>query len=151
MTGYLLDRDVLSGAENPQGNRNVHNWMDSVPDSDLYVSVITVMEARKGFSKKRAQTTTSVEIEKLVSYETDFEKIIVAFGDNVLAVDRRVAERWGEMLARREANIMDTAIAATAMVHDLVVATRNVKHFHGRGVRIIDPFRGNPIIQPQVS
>jgi predicted nucleic acid-binding protein len=145
-TGYLLDRDVLSAAENPQGNKNVHKWIETIPDNDLYVSVITVMEARKGFSKKRAQTTVSVEIEKIVSYEADFEAAIAAFGENILAVDIRVAERWGEILAQKEANVMDMAIAATATVHNLVVATRNVKHFLGRGVRIIDPFKGNPSI-----
>jgi len=137
---------VLSAAESPYGHKNVHKWIDGVPDADLYISVITVMEARKGFSRQRANAKTPAQMQEALGYEADFEDILVAYGDKIVLVDRSVAERWGEMLAKREVNVMDTAVAATAMVHGLVIATRNVKHFRGRGVRVIDPFKINPDI-----
>jgi predicted nucleic acid-binding protein len=63
-----------------------------------------------------------------------------------LPVDRAVADCWGEMLGRRDANVMDTAVAATAVIHRLVVATRNGTDFRNRGVRLVDPFKATPFI-----
>ena len=104
------------------------------------------MEARKGFSRERARAKTAVQVEEIRGYEADFVNVMEAYADRILAIDRSVAERWGEMLGHKETNVMDAAIAATAMVHSLVVATRNVRHFRGRGVRLVDPFRANPDI-----
>ncbi len=144
MTGYLLDRDVLSAAETQGGNRNVLAWLSGIPASDLFMSAITVMEARKGFARQHAQARTALQTASIMRYEADFERVLAAFSGRILVVGQIVAECWGEMLAQREANVMDTAIAATAVVHGLVVATRNVRHFRGRGVRVIDPFKTNP-------
>jgi predicted nucleic acid-binding protein len=147
VTRFLLDRDVLSAAENPSGNRHVHAWIAGVPDGDLYISVVTVMEARKGFARLRAKAATPAAIEEIRDYEADFDALLVAYVGRILLIDRVVADLWGEMLGRREAHVMDTAIAATAAVHGLVVATRNVRHFRDRGVRVIDPFKINPAIE----
>jgi predicted nucleic acid-binding protein len=146
VTGYLLDRDVLSAADAQGGNRNVLTWMGSVPAGDLFISAITVMEARKGLSRMRAAARTVAQANDVLHYEADFTRLMVAYGDRMLVIDRLVADCWGEMLAQREANVMDTAIAATAMVHGLVVATRNVRHFRGRDVRVIDPFKAKPVV-----
>jgi predicted nucleic acid-binding protein len=149
VTGYLLDRDVLSAAEDPNGNRNVHNWIDRIPDRNLYISAVTVMEARKGFSRQRANAKTDAGKNDILGYEANFDDILAGYGDRILSVDRPVADLWGEMLGQREANVMDTALAATATVHGLVVATRNGRDFRGRGVRLVDPFKANPsIIDP---
>ncbi len=146
MIGYLLDRDVLSAAENPQGNRNVRNWIDAIPDANLYLSAVTVMEARKGFARQRASAGTPADRDAILDYEADFDEILNRYGDRILSVDRAVSDVWGEMLGRREANVMDTAVAATATVHRLIVATRNERHFRTRGVRVLDPFKANPSI-----
>ena len=146
MTGYLLDRDVLGAAENPEGNRNVHIWIDGIPDRDLYISAVTVMEARKGFARQRAKAKTDTEKNEILGYEADFDDILAGFGDRILPLDRAVADRWGEMLGQREANVMDAAVAATAFVHGVVVATRNASDFRGRGVRHVDPFKATPTI-----
>jgi predicted nucleic acid-binding protein len=147
VTRFLLDRDVLGAAENPRGNRYVHAWLAGVPDGDLYVSVITVMEARKGFSRMRTKAVRPAEIEVIRGYETDFDALLAAYEGRILVIDRAVADIWGEMLGRREAHVMDTALAATAGAHRLVVATRNVRHFRDRGVRVLDPFKANPAIE----
>ena len=147
MTRYLLDRDVLSALEDPQGNRNVHAWSDTVPDDALYVSAVTVMEARKGFARVRAKARTDAERAEVENYEASFAELLDAFAGRVLPLDRAAAERWGEMLARREANVMDAAVAAIAAVRGLVVATGNRRHFRGRGVRLINPFQARPTIE----
>lgn len=143
--GFLLDRDVLSAAENPKGNANVRAWRESVPDDELFISAITIMEARKGFARLRTRPGVVLREEAGV-YEENFDQLLIGFQGRIVSVDHRVADCWGEMLGQREANILDTALAATATVHDLVVATRNLRHFRGRGIKVIDPFRNTPEI-----
>lgn len=138
---YLLDRVVLQELERPAGNRNVQAWMNTVDDAALYVSAITIMEARTGFARERRRTAGTPEAGKTHAFEAEFDELILAFDDRVLAVDRQVADTWGEMLAERNANVMDTAVAATAAVHGMIVATRNLRDFRRRGVRLLDPFR----------
>jgi hypothetical protein len=100
----------------------------------------------EGLARMRAAARTVAQANDVLHYEADFTRLMVAYGDRMLVIDRLVADCWGEMLAQREANVMDTAIAATAMVHGLVVATRNVRHFRGRDVRVIDPFKAKPVV-----
>jgi len=56
-------------------------------------------------------------------------------------VDRDVAAEWARLLGEHDRNRDDTALAATARVRGLVVVTRNVRHFRGRSVRVLDPFK----------
>jgi hypothetical protein len=67
--------------------------------------------------------------------------LLLAFNDRVLTVDRLIADKWGEMLAEHDANIMDTGVAATAAIHGMIVGTRNLRDFRSRGIRLIDPFK----------
>jgi predicted nucleic acid-binding protein len=67
-----------------------------------------------------------------------------AFDNRILAVDRAIAEVWGEMVATSEKHIDDTGLAATAWVHGLVLVTRNTKHVQGRGVKLLNPFKSPP-------
>ena len=60
--------------------------------------------------------------------------------DRVLAVDHAVAERWGEITAHPTVPAVDGLLAATALVHDLVVVTLNVRHIAPTGARCLDPF-----------
>jgi len=138
---YLLDRVVFQELENPKGNRNVRAWVETIDDDALYVSAITVMEARKGFAKERISTAGTLDAEKIRAFEAQFDELLRAFDDRVLPVDRLIADKWGEMLAERNANLLDTAVAATAAVHGMLVATRNLRDFRGRGVSLIDPFK----------
>jgi predicted nucleic acid-binding protein len=67
--------------------------------------------------------------------------IFDAFDERILPIDRAVAAAWGEALGESEKHVDDAGIAATARVHGLVVVTRNVKDFEGRGVTLLDPFK----------
>lgn len=59
----------------------------------------------------------------------------------LLPIDRAVAAAWGEALGESEKHVDDVGLAATARVHGLIVVTRNVKDFDGRGVTLLDPFK----------
>ena len=144
MTGFLLDRDVLGEVEDPHGNPNVRQWIGATPNSQVFVSALTVMEGRKGLARLRARAASATDRARATHAERLFEHYLATAASRVLPVDRAVAERWGEMLALREANTMDAGVAATAFVHGLVVATRNRRHFRGRGVPLLDPFKADP-------
>lgn len=147
MTGFLMDRDLLQAVENPRGSAKVKHWIEAVPDNDLYISSITVMESRKGFAKARLRAKSPAEAEEIRAFEADFNDLLESFDDRVLPVNRGVADLWGEMLGQRDANVMDAGIAATAACFGLVVVTRNLKHFRGRGVPVLKPFTDVPRVR----
>lgn len=122
-----------------------------MPDAGLYISSITVMEARKGFARLRAKAGSAADARRVQGYAREFDELLRTFEGRILAVDRAVAECWGDMLGQREANVMDAAVAATAAVHGLVVATRNLRHFRDRGVRLLDPFKASPTVEAPVD
>lgn len=149
MTHYLLDRDVMSQLDQPEASRhqNVRAWLRSVPDNALHVSAITVMEAWRGFAKvRRAAARRPEALSDCDAYERAFENLMATFEDRVVAVDAQVAKLWGQLRGRLDKNHWDLGVAATAMVHGLVVATRNTGDFQGRGARVVDPFHKRPTI-----
>lgn len=71
------------------------------------------------------------------------------FADRIIPVDAAVVEEWTRMLGAKNKDRWDIALAATALVHGLVLVTRNIKDFEGRGVRLLEPFCDPPLrIEP---
>lgn len=136
---YLLDTNVFREIGKQQPHVNVRAWLATVDDADLAVSVLTVREVTKGIIKLRVSKP-----EVATAIETRVAAIFAAFEGRILPVDRAVAAAWGQMLAEHERYIDDTALAATASVRGLVLATRNVRHVLGRGVVLIDPYKQPP-------
>nr|ASK41039.1 hypothetical protein [Rhizobium rhizogenes]ASK41209.1 hypothetical protein [Agrobacterium tumefaciens] len=133
---YLLDTNVLKEIGRPEPHENVAAWLDTIDDTDLAISVISVREISKGIEKKRkADDTVANAIAKAA------DAIFAAYQGRILAVDEAVARRWGQMLGQSEKNTDDTGLAATAQVNDLVIVTRNVADFQSRGVTVLDPFK----------
>jgi len=133
---YLLDTNVFREIGKQQPHVNVRAWLDTVDDSDLAISALTVREITKGVMKLR---TSKPEVATAI--EARAGTIFAAFNGRILPVDRAVAAAWGEMLAEHERHIDDTALAATARVQGLVLVTRNVRHALGRGVRLLNPYK----------
>jgi predicted nucleic acid-binding protein len=104
------------------------------------LSVITIGELRQGIEMQRHDRRRRAKLEQTLA---DFR---ARFAGRILDVDDVVAETWGEMngRARIEAggplSSLDSLIAATAVVHRLVVVTANVRHFERTGVTVINPF-----------
>lgn len=133
---YLLDTNVLRELGKSSPHKNVAAWLKSVDDADLAISALTVREIAKGVAKlRKTKPETAAALEAAVT------AIFDAFEGRILSVDRPVATGWGEALADSEKHIDDAGLAATARVHDLIVVTRNVRDFDGRGVKVIDPFK----------
>lgn len=138
MTGYLLDENVLREF-NPRGNANVRKWIAGVDDAELRLSVATLFEKRRGAEmlKRRDPERAAAIIRGIANLEK-------AFADRILPVDAPVVEEWTRLLGAKNKDRWDLALAATARVHRLVLVTRNIKDFEGRGTRLLNPFTDPP-------
>ncbi|MBK3406140.1 putative nucleic acid-binding protein [Sphingomonas sp. BE270] len=133
---YLLDTNVLRELGKTVPHKNVAAWLKGIDDADLVISALSVREIVKGVAKLRTtKPETAAVLDAAVS------AIFDAFDGRILPIDRPVASAWGEMLAASDKHVDDTGLAATARVHGLIVVTRNIKDFDGRGVPLLDPFK----------
>jgi predicted nucleic acid-binding protein len=139
-SGFLLDTNVPSEMLRPRPEANVIAWIKRQVKDTLFVSVVTLGELRRGVTLLAEQSSRRAELERMIH-----EKVPSWFQDRILPITRLVAERWGVLdgerqLAGRPLNIADGMIAATALEHDLIIVTRNVKDFDQVGVAIINPW-----------
>lgn len=136
---YLLDTCVISDSEDVR----LQAWLATVKDSQLYISVASLMEQRKGIEQLRpTRPNAAAEIER------DMNDMLSDLGDRIIGIDAATADRWGRLLApnpqKNRTNVcLDAAIAASA-VGKYWVATNNVSDFLGKGLNVINPFR-NPV------
>jgi len=70
------------------------------------------------------------------------EALLAEYGENVLRFDADAAQVCGRLRVPHPENPLDKQIAATALLYDLILGTRNVRHFAESGVKLLDPFAG---------
>jgi toxin FitB len=135
---YLLDTTVLSELRRSRRDPALVKWLRGVRPTDLFVSVVTIGEIERGIAKQRRAEPACAE--RLADW---LDGILRYYATRILAVDLSIARRWGRLAdAHRHAG-PDLLIAATAIDQGLAVVTRNVRHFEGTGVPLIDPLRGH--------
>lgn len=133
---WLVDTNVIS--EIRKGSRchpTVATWWTAVEERDLFLSALTLGEIRKGIERVRTRDPARASV-----LETWLGEVADAFGSRVLGVDARVAEAWGRMAAMRTVPVVDALMAATAIVHGLILVTRNTLDLEGLGARMLNPF-----------
>ena len=136
MSGFLLDTNVASERrKGPRINPGVAAWYESVEDTDLFLSVLVLGEIRKGI--ERARPNDPAKARALERWLVGLEQ---KFGDRVLPVTPVVADQWGRLCAIRLISTVDGLLAATALVHDLTLVTRNVSDVAHTGVNLVNPF-----------
>jgi hypothetical protein len=134
---YLLDTNVISELRRSRPHGAVVAWLESVADHDLHLSAVTLGELQAGVEITREQ-----DPEKASEIESWIGQVEQTW--NVLPLDGRIFRVWAKLMHRRSDGLLaDALIAATAMVHHLVVVTRNVRDFALLGVKTLDPF-GHP-------
>ena len=136
----LLDTCVISELVKPAPDAHVLAWTKVTPESDCFLSCITVGEVMGGVSRLPAG-------KRRARLEAWFEGLLVRYESRILPVDAAVGRQWGRLageLARRGAPtaMADGLIAATAIRHGLRLATRNVADFKPFGVELVDPWKG---------
>jgi hypothetical protein len=109
-------------------------WLRAIPDSSIYLSSLTIGELQPGVEITREQDAA-----KASEIEAWIER--VAETHNVLPMDARTFRCWARLMHRRADQLIEDAmIAATAQLHNLTVATRNIRDFEPFGVRTLNPF-----------
>lgn len=133
---FLVDTNAISELRRKRPDPRVLAWFASMADECLYFSVLGVGEIRRGIEKLAVSEQRSLLLTWLE------HELIPWFGERLLAIDLAVAERWGRLLAEagRPLPTVDSLLAATALVHDLTVVTRNATDFALPGVRVLNPW-----------
>lgn len=134
--GYLLDTNVISETRKIRADSNVIGFLAAADAASLFLSVLTLGELRKGVTMRRR--TDPHAADKLASWIDDIETI---FADRVLPVGAASARIWGELSAGRTLPVIDTLIAATAIVRNLTLVTRNTSDVASTGVPLVDPWQ----------
>lgn len=140
MSGFLLDTNVLS--ELRKGNRcdpAVLAWVQGSVSADLFVSVLVLGEIRQGIERIRMRDQNQAR-----ALDRWLKSIPAEFAGQILPVDERVADQWGRLGLRQPVPTLDAFLAATALVHDLTVVSRDENGFRNTGARVINPFSKPP-------
>jgi toxin FitB len=136
---YLVDTDVISEArKGEKANTGVRAFFrDAAANSSpLYLSAITIGELRQGAEaiRHRGDARQASLLERWLTRVSD------QYADAILSIDAEIAEIWGRLRVPHPENPLDKQVAATALIYDLTVVTRNVAHFEPTGVRLLNPF-----------
>ncbi len=122
---YLLDTNILSELFKKHPEPKVTHWLKEAEQESLFLSVLTVGEIRKGIERMEQGSRKA----RLIQF---LEKDLSAqFEGRILPIDLEVSETWGllEAQAGRPIPTVDTLLAATALVHNLTLVTRNIQDF----------------------
>lgn len=136
---YLVDTNVISELMKPLPSPVVVGWLAEADVERLFLSVISLAEIRRGI----VQLEPGQRRDRLqVWYRTDLPQWAE---HRLLGIDRVVAERWGDLMARTRKrgialNAMDGFLAATAEAHRLTLVTRNIRDFDALGLTLLNPW-----------
>lgn len=137
---YLVDTNIISEIrKRTNANAGVREFFRQTikERAEVYISVVTVGELRRGVELIRHRGDTR----QAVRLETWLEQLLADYGDAVLDIDREIAQLWGRLRAPHPEHALDKLIAATALLYDLTVVTRNERDFKATGVRVLNPFQ----------
>jgi predicted nucleic acid-binding protein len=136
---YLVDTDVISAArKGDKGNLGVRQFFrDAERDgAQLYLSAVTIGELRQGVEsvRHRGDEPQARLLERWLN------RVTSTYQDSILTFDEEIAEIWGRLRVPNPENPLDKQIAATALINDLTVVTRNTSHYLATGVEVLNPF-----------
>lgn len=137
---YLVDTNIISEArKKSKANKGVRKFFRQAieDETQLFMSVVTVGELRRGVEliRHRGDVRQANLLEKwLGALLTDYQ-------DHILDINQDIAQLWGRLRVPHPENALDKQIAATALIYDLTVVTRNHRDFVKTGVRVLNPFR----------
>ena len=133
---YLLDTHVVSDLRKQRPHGAVLAWLQSQDEADLHLSAVTLGEIQAGVELTREQDPGKAD-------EIEAWLALVAQAYQVLPMDAAAFRAWARLMHRKSDTLYEDAmIAATAQVHGLTVATRNVADFKALGVAVLNPFGG---------
>ena len=139
---FVLDTNVVSELRKVRlgmADMNVTAWTESVDAAELFVSAITIMELELGvLAIERKDATQGAMFRSWLE-----QHVLPEFSARTLPVDTAVAQRCARLHVPDRRSERDALIAATALVHGMMVVTRNVADFAPMGVALINPWEGS--------
>lgn len=130
---YLVDTNVVSEAR--RGTPQAVDWMRSVDPQAVHLSTLTVGEIMRGIALKQKSDPTAAG--HLAEW---LRKLRHQHADRILPITDHIAVEWGRIAAIQPRGDINGLIAATAIVHDLVVVTRNIADFADTGADVVTPW-----------
>lgn len=125
---FLLDTNTVSEWVKLRPDAGVADWMNSIDDEQVFLSVVSLAEVRYGI-ERLTHGNRRRQLEGWLEHELPRR-----FEGRILPVDEAIVDAWGRVVSRCEAAgrpiaVMDAFLAATVEVHSLTLVTRNVSHF----------------------
>ncbi|KSV72378.1 type II toxin-antitoxin system VapC family toxin [Sinorhizobium sp. Sb3] len=137
---YLLDTNVISELRkvgDGKADANVVAWIGAEDARELFISAITILELERGvLGVQRRDAAQGARLRTWLD-----TRVLPEFASRILPIDDSIATRCAHLHVPGRRNEADALIAATALVHDMIVVTRNTKDFWGTGVVVVDPWQ----------
>lgn len=134
MTRYLLDTNIVSELRKPRPHRGVVTWLASLGQDQIALSVVTFGELQRGI--ERTRTRDAAKAAEITLWADQ-----LAGSYQVFVMDTECFREWARLMEGKSNTLFeDGMIAATARVHGLTIATRNVRDFKALSVSVFDPF-----------
>jgi len=142
--GWLLDTNVISTIIHPTGAPTVKAWAAAQDEDRFSLSILTLGEYDKGIHNVMPDHPDRLR------FIAARDRLAARFAGRILSVSDAIVRRWGlisgttKRITRHSPPVIDTLLAATALEHDLYLATRNVKDVGDSGADIFDPWNDDP-------
>ena len=135
---YLVDTNVISEArKKSKANKGVRAFFKRAIENETqtFISVVTLGELRRGVEliRYRGDLRQANQLEKWL------DALLTEYQDHILDINQDIAQLWGRLRVPHRENALDKQIAATALIYELTVVTRNDKDFVKTGVRVLNP------------
>ena len=131
---YLLDTNVISELRRPRPNPTVLAWLSGISTEQLFVAAVTFGELQAGVEMTRGQ-----DPEKAAAIEGWIDSVVASH--SIIPIDETIFRRWARLMHRKSDDLIEDAmIAATALVRNMTVVTRNLRDFEQFSVATLNPF-----------
>jgi predicted nucleic acid-binding protein len=136
LSAYLLDTNIVSEIrKGPRSDAGVARWFADADRDTLFISVLSLGEIRRGIERiRRRDPKRSLALERWLF---DLQE---GFSERILPITAEICDQWGRISAPRPLPVADALLAATALVHELTLVTRNTAEIEDTGVPLLNPF-----------
>lgn len=131
---YLLDTNIVSELRKKLPDPRIVKWIEDVPSDQVYLSCIAIGDLRSGALKKAKQDKIAGKL--LIKW---IDGLISSYEDQIVLIDLEICKKWAELLTIDSANAIDSLLLAQAFTNNMVLVTRNIKHFKMFGAKCLNP------------
>ena len=133
---YLLDTNVIAELrKGTRANAKVRAWFATLEPDAIFLSVLTIGEIRRGIEGLRRRDLAAAR-----ALDSWVLRLVTEHDERILPIDLPIVEEWGRLGIPDPLPVVDGLLAATATVHGLTLATRNVKDVSRTRIRVVNPF-----------